>query len=53
MDIVIKKTYIKMALKIYQGGKTYIELKLIDNTVIKLNPPELDIWLKTLDSLYN
>lgn len=53
MEAVInKRAYIKTAFKVYQGGKMYIEIKLIDDTVIKINLPELNTWLKMLDNLY-
>lgn len=52
MEAIIKKSYVKTAFKVYQGGKMYIEIKLIDDTVIKINLPELNAWLKILDNLY-
>ena len=52
MEGIIKRTYIKNAFKIYQGGKMFIEIKLMDDTVIKINLPELNTWLKMLDNLY-
>ena len=52
MEAIIKKSYVRTAFKVYQGGKVYIEIKLIDDTVIKINLPELNTWLKMLDNLY-
>lgn len=52
MEAIVKRAYVKTAFKVYQGGKAYIEIKLIDDTVIKINFSELSVWLKMLDNLY-